>query len=166
MGKSEWVCGLAYLCVLATLPVVGNWARQGQNQFCAFNGGPIEPLYGVRIIEGESSFGFCCVECATNWLKDREVASGDTLGGGNRPMQTIFVVDEISGTEIDAATAYFVRSLTVTNRVTGNRIHAFKNQSDAELHARSLGSSLLAPKDGPFAGQLLNKCPHCSPSKD
>lgn len=163
MGKSEWVCGLAYLCVLGALPLAGNWFRQGQNSFCAHNGGVIEPLYGVRIVEGDQTFRFCCIDCAKNWLGNRNTNQGDRLGSSPLKHQIVFVVDEVSGTEINAADAYFVRSLTITNRLTGNRIHAFRNKNDADLHAGSPGSDLLGPGEGPFAKQVQSTCPHCNP---
>lgn len=151
MKKSAWLYGGGFLLLMGALPFVGSWARQG-NRYCSFNGNPIEPLYGVRIVIGNTTSWFCCMECAKNWLEKSPINGGNSnvQADADNPVVAIYVVDEISGKEIDAAGAYFVRSLIVTNKVTGNRVHSFKNKTDAEAHSRSLGGSLLAPESGPF----------------
>ncbi len=51
---------------------------------------------------------------------------------------------------IDAATAYFVRSMRVTRDTTGNRVHAFRNRADAEKHAEDYHGYVLSEEEGPF----------------
>jgi hypothetical protein len=143
MAKSEWTVGLIYVGVLALLPVLGYWARRDPRPTCAHNGCKIEPLYRVRVIDADGrDRAFCCIGCAQAWLRRQ-----------SQPPRNIRVTDENSGAEVDAAAATFVRSLVVTNRITGNRIHAFANRSDAESHAQSLGGRILDAAEKPFAGQ-------------
>ena len=52
--------------------------------------------------------------------------------------------------EVDAASAWFVRSQVVTNPVTGNRVHAFRNPDDARRHAEAFGGVLLSGAERPF----------------
>lgn len=140
MRKSEWIAGLAYLAVLAALPFVGHWARHDDGPACAYDGSPIEPAYRVRIVDGHGrDVAFCCIRCAEHWLQSARGA-----------VQSIHVTDERSGEEIDAATAHFVRSLVVTSRTTGNRIHAFRTRTDAEEHARTSSGYLLEDAERPF----------------
>src|SRR5437870_6932153 len=115
MTKTEWIVGLAFVGVLATLPFIAHLARRDTARLCAFDGARIEPLYAVRITDGAGAeHEFCCVRCARQWL-ERD----------SRSPRRILVTDETTGAEIDAASAIFVRSFVVTQRSTGNRIHAF-----------------------------------------
>jgi hypothetical protein len=68
---------------------------------------------------------------------------------GARPRE-VYVTDEASGAEIDAASAYFVRSLVVTTPTTGNRVHAFRDRADAERHAEVAHGTLLNGTERPL----------------
>ena len=47
----------------------------------------------------------------------------------------------------------FVRSPVVTKASTGNRIHAFRNHTDAERHAATARGRILSGADRPFADE-------------
>jgi hypothetical protein len=139
MRKSEWIAGLVYLLVLAVLALAGSWARRSTEHFCAQDGVRIEPAYRVRILtDQDRDLEFCCIHCAELWLRHEPAP------------RTLLVTDEISGAEIDAGAAYFVRSLVVTNPTTGNRIHAFRWLADAEEHARTSQGKVLEASERPF----------------
>ena len=147
MRKSEWTTGLVYLCVLAMLPFAGHWTRRGAGRSCAYDGGKIEPLYKVRVVDRQGrDFEFCCIHCTEMWLRKEAEP------------QAVCVTDEISGEETEASSAYFVRSFAVTNKTTGNRVHAFRTERDAEDHARSFRGRLLDEGEKPFMGQGSCSC--------
>jgi hypothetical protein len=84
----------------------------------------------VRVADGGGrDFEFCCIHCAELWLK-KELAEP----------RAVYVTDEISAEEMEAPSAYFVRSFAVTNKTTGNRVRA---ERDAAEHARSFRGRLL-----------------------
>jgi hypothetical protein len=126
--------------VVVGLPLLGKWIRTGSQPRCAFDGQPIERLYRVRVVDGAGmNHTFCCIRCAERWLQQQ--GTGATA---------VYVTDEAGGAEIDAATAHFVTSTVVTNRVSGNRVHAFRERADAETHARTFGGGLLPDDERPF----------------
>lgn len=57
---------------------------------------------------------------------------------------------ERTGREIDAASAWYVRSLVVTTPTTGNRIHVFRTFQDARNHAAKSRGTLLRGQARPF----------------
>jgi hypothetical protein len=130
--------GLAGLILLAATAVVGSRLRHPPAGRCALDGVAVEPRYRVRVGGHE----FCCVRCAELWLGRREA--------GGQPVR---VTDEATGREIDAASAYFVRSMVVTAPATGCRVHAFADRADAERHAESAHGQLLSGSDRPFAAE-------------
>lgn len=131
---------LAGLLVAVGLPLVGTWARRHAPPRCELDGLAVEPPYQVRVVDGAGgSHRFCCVRCATGWL----ARQGETPAA-------VLVTDEAGGGEVDARSAYFVRSGVVTNSVTGNRVHAFRDRADAEQHARDCGGTLLEGAARPF----------------
>jgi hypothetical protein len=143
MAKSAWLAGLGYVIVLAILPLLGAWARREIRPACAHDGGAIEPRFRVRVQDADGTdYEFCCIACAQAWLAQ-----------ASRPVRSIHVTDEISGAELDATDAIFVRSQVVTNRATGNRVHVFQRAGDAEHHALSAGGRVLSGADHPFATQ-------------
>jgi NosL protein len=126
--------------VVVVLPLVGKWLRSGATPRCALDGVPIEPLYRVRVVDGQGAEHlFCCIDCARHWLEQEPP--------GRR---TVFVTDETSGEEIDADSAWFVRSRVVTTPATGNRVHAFRTRADATRHAEAARGKLLRGDDRPF----------------
>ncbi|HZU34991.1 MAG TPA: hypothetical protein VFA18_03740 [Gemmataceae bacterium] len=121
------------------MPLLTTWLQRPESR-CALDGVAIDPLYAVRIVEDHGSeHPFCCIRCASVWLKQQP----------EKPRE-IFVTDETSGTEIPAASAFFVRSFVVTTPTTGNRIHAFKARADAVKHADAANGTLLEGAERPF----------------
>jgi endogenous inhibitor of DNA gyrase (YacG/DUF329 family) len=144
MRRSEWLGGLLLVGILASLAVLGPWRRKVSQPVCAADGGRIETAYRVRIVdELGSAHQFCSIRCGEMWLQ----------AWAGRP-QAIWVADEITGAELDARTAYFVRSLIVTSRSAGNRLHAFRLAEDAEEHARTCSGQVLRDGDRPFSQWL------------
>jgi hypothetical protein len=129
-----------FVVLAVVVPLVGRWARRAGPPRCAFDGLPIEPLYEVRVTgpAGEV-LRFCCVRCARSWL-DR----------GDEAARTVHVTDEASGALVSSETAYFVESRVVTNPVTENRVHAFREQADAEEHVRAFAGRMLRGAERPF----------------
>src|SRR5262249_37492263 len=139
-ARSRWLLLLAGLLVIVGLPVAGKWMRRQAAPRCALDGLKIEPLYRVRVVDrAGSSHNFCCVHCAGLWLARQ----------GERP-EAVFVTDEAGGAELAARSAYFIRSAVVTNPVTGNRVHVFRERMAAEEHARAFGGRALTEAEKPF----------------
>lgn len=139
MTRSRIIAVIAGIALGIGLPLVGSWLRHGGPPRCAYDGQRIEPLYRARIIDAEGHANdFCCMRCATNWLQR----------GGNAA--EVRVIDETSGEEIDACEAYFVESAIITNRVTGNHVHAFRTRAAADEHARAYGGLLLEGAERPL----------------
>jgi hypothetical protein len=131
---------IAGLMLVVGLPLAGWWARRQAPPRCSLDGLAIEPLYRVRVVDQEGgSHLFCCVRCAVRWLSRQP----------ERPAG-IYVTDEVSREEIDAASACFVESAVVTNPVTGNRTHVFRSQADAEEHARLYAGWHVTGTERPF----------------
>jgi hypothetical protein len=138
LHKTLVVLGLILIAV--GLPVVGRLARQKEGHRCALDGVAIEPIYRVRIVDDHNqSHEFCCVKCAQMW---------QTAHGGHP--SAILVTDETSGQEIPSAQAYFAISSVITRPTTGNRIHAFGWEADAQKHAETFWGRVLRAEDRPF----------------
>lgn len=136
----RWLLAAAGLLVIVGLPLAGKWARRRPAHACALDGSAVDPLYRVRIVDAEGrDREFCCIGCASAWLGQQPAAP-----------RAVFVTDEVSGQEIEAASAWYVRSLVVTVPHTGNRIHAFRDQADAARHAESAHGEVLTDAEKPF----------------
>ena len=140
MGRKFWLSAISVAVLAVSLPCLGTWARRQQLPQCALDGVAIVPIYAVEIIAAaQPKRAFCCTRCAEYWL------------GKERPASAVInVIDEVSGQQLDAGDAFFVRSSVVTNAVTGNRIHAFADREDAEMHAAQFRGRLLAEDERPF----------------
>jgi len=126
--------------VVVGLPLAGKWARRHDGPRCEMDGLKIEPLYRVRVVDGDGvAHSFCCVHCAGRWVARQP----------GRP-RAVYVTDEAGGEEVEAGSAYFVQSAVVANPVTGNAVHAFRDQADAEAHARAFHGWLMTGADRPF----------------
>lgn len=126
--------------IVVGLPLAGKWLRSGQGPRCALDGVPVQPLYRVRVVDGRGAeHVFCCIDCARRWLEQEPPGR-----------HTVWVVDETSGEEIDADSAWFVRSHVVTTPATRNRVHAFRSRADATRHAKAARGRLLTGDDRPF----------------
>jgi hypothetical protein len=136
---APWIVGLAVLAAAVGLPLVAHWLRGTPPPGCTLDGAKIDPAYRVTIVDDHGqSHDFCCIRCAQLWL------------AGQLPPRIITVADEADGGEIDAGSAYYVRSQVVTTPAVGNRIHAFRRRADAEKHADEHGGTVLAGADRPF----------------
>jgi hypothetical protein len=144
MRMSTLLAGGLCLVAAAALPVAGHWIRGRSDDGCALDGAAIGPAFRVRVVDAAGhSRCFCCIRCAELWLTRQPSRPG-----------AIYVTDETTGHEMEAAAAYFVRSRVVTNPGTGNRIHAFARRADAAKHA-AVGGTLLEGTDRPFHGAEL-----------
>lgn len=138
--RSWWWKGVAGLLLVASLPFIGQFYRTDRESCCNWDGLALNPLYRVRVISStDNSKHFCSVQCAVLWLsRNRDKVA------------RILVTDEVSGTEMDAADAVYVRSSIVTNRITGNRIHVFRTEVDAQKHAEAANGRKLSGSERPF----------------
>ena len=137
---SRWLLVAAGLLVVVGLPLAGKWLRHSSAPACALDGARIDPVYRVRVVDAEGRDQvFCCIHCAALWCSQQS----------ERP-RAVFVTDEVSHQEIDAGSAWFVRSFVVTVPHTGNRIHAFRDRADAERHADAAHGLLLSDGEKPF----------------
>jgi nitrous oxide reductase accessory protein NosL len=128
------------LLVVVGLPLGGKWSRRHQPPHCEFDGLNIEPRYRARVVDrAGGSHAFCCIRCAGRWLARQEENAA-----------AVYVTDERHGTEIDATAAWFARSTVVTNPITGNRVHAFREQADAEAHIREFRGRVLSGAERPL----------------
>jgi hypothetical protein len=140
MPMTRWQVVLVVLIAALGLALVGSLARRRGAGGCALDGSAVEPLYQVRIVDaGGRSHTFCCLHCAELWL----LAQADAPAA-------IHVTDEVSGQEVPAEKAWFVRSQVITQASTGNRIHTFKERQDAEKHAAAGRGRVLTGADRPF----------------
>jgi hypothetical protein len=138
--RSRALLVLVGLVIVAGVPLAGKWARRRSDPCCDFDGLRIEPLYRVRVVDRSGgSHDFCCVRCADLWLARH----------GEEPA-AVYVMDEADGGEIDARSATFVRSTAVTNPITGNRVHAFRDRTAAEEHVAAFGGEVLTGAERPF----------------
>lgn len=140
MARWRTYTALAVFLVALLVPLVGSWLRRERLARCSLDGLPIAPVYQVRLVIQEGTEPrFCCIRCAQTWLSLE----------GLTP-QAVLVTDEVSGKEIEASLAWFVRSSIVTTPITGNRIHTFSNRADANRHADLNRGRVLVGADRPF----------------
>ena len=93
---------------------------------CNYDGTKIEPVYGVNIkVKDGKVMNFCSVFCAKAWFHEHTAK-----------IDSVTVTDEITGEKIDSGVAIFVVSDVVTVDANQNRIHAFKDNHYAQIHAK------------------------------
>ena len=91
---------------------------------CDYDGVKIEPIYAVYFtLQEGTEKKFCSIVCAS--LSFPELKSR---------IKEVIVVDERSGTKINASQALFVESEVVTVPHVKNRIHVFAKKEDALKH--------------------------------
>jgi uncharacterized C2H2 Zn-finger protein len=135
-----WKLLVVGLIVVVGLPVAGTLVRRARPAGCALDGSKIDEAYRVRIVDTEDGeHVFCCLRCAEMWLARQKAFP-----------RAIMVTDETSGEEIDASSAWYVRSTVVTRATTGNCIHVFRSQTDAAKHAAENAGIVLPAKENPF----------------
>jgi nitrous oxide reductase accessory protein NosL len=134
---------VAGIAAAAALPFAARALRGDRSDRCALDGIAVSGPARVRVVAADGSArNFCCIDCAVQWTKRT-----------NATPREVRVADEITGEEIDAATAWFVASRVVTSAVTGCNIHSFAKQSDARAHAAAFGGSVLEGSERPFAAR-------------
>jgi hypothetical protein len=140
-GLLRWsLAGFVVALAMLSVELAGREAWYPEEPRCEVDGLKIEPLYRVRVVDGAGgSHIFCGIRCARRWI-DRQ---------GERP-RTVYVTDEAGGAEVDAGSAFFVQSGVLTNPITGNHIHVFRDRERAEEHARSFRGVLLTGANRPF----------------
>jgi hypothetical protein len=98
--------------------------RKSIENRCDYDGVKIEPIYAVYFtFQDGAEKKFCSIACAS--LSFPELKSR---------IKEVIVVDERSGTKINAFQALFVESKVVTAPHVKNRIHVFGNREDAIKH--------------------------------
>jgi hypothetical protein len=143
--KTSWLPIWAVcLAIVVGLPLAGKWARSTPEKKCDLDGAKIDPVYRVRVVDGDGAeHAFCCIQCASHWL-----------GHQRETPRWVVVTDEVSGKDVDAASAWYVRSLVVTVAHTGNRVHAFANHADAAKHMETGRGTVLEGPEKPFYRDL------------
>ncbi len=138
--KATWSL-LVAMAVFIVLPLVGHWSRRSPDPGCALDGMPIAPLYRVEVSDAfHRTHVFCSPRCAMIWLSRQPPER----------QYTVQVTDEASGAPLDARSAWYVRSSIVTSPGSGNRIHVFRHQGDAERHGELFQGSILSENERPF----------------
>ena len=131
----KWPIIVIFIFLLVAL--AGSLMKKSGGDRCALDATKIEPIYQVDFSPREGKTEkFCCIECARKWL-----------AANKGKVAAVTATDEVTGKRIDASIAYFVESDVVTNRSTGNRIHAFADRIDAEKHARDFNGVII---ENPF----------------
>jgi hypothetical protein len=130
------VAFIAGLIIAASLSAVVASVQQRHREVsrCSLDGSLIDPVYEVEVIQGDQSARmFCCILNAQIWLERNGSA-----------VSAVWVTDETTGHKIRAEEAYYVASTIVTTPHTGERIHAFSQKADAQLHARQFDGKLIS----------------------
>lgn len=121
---------------IAALPLMAARLRPRVER-CAMDGVAVVPSFRVRA--GEHVF--CGVTCAQSWL----ARSGGAPGG-------ILVTDGVTGREIAASGAWFVRTLANRSDGAPDAIRVFAGREAAEGHVEAYGGTMLVGALRPFAG--------------
>jgi len=125
-SNKKWI---ALFVIFLIIPLV--FGCQGERKsiegLCDYDGVKIEPIYAVYFtFQDGTEKKFCSIACAS--LSFPELKSR---------IKGVVVVDERSGTKINASQALFVESEVVTVPHVKNRIHVFANKEDALKHIQT-----------------------------
>jgi hypothetical protein len=132
MRGVAFITGLIIAASLSAV-VASVQQRHGASR-CSLDGSLIDPVYEVEVIQGDQSARmFCCILNAQIWLERN-----------GSEVSAVWVTDETTGHKIRAEEAYYVASTIMTTPHTGNRIHAFAQKADAQLHARQFEGKLIS----------------------
>ncbi len=140
MRAPRWLPGAAALLAIAALPLVAERLRAPVER-CEMDGVALAPSFRVRVLgEDGEAHAFCGVTCAQAYVERR----------GVEPREILVMA---GGREIDADTAWFVR--TVANRSNGapDGLRVFAARDDALRHVAAYGGTVLAGADRPFGGE-------------
>jgi hypothetical protein len=129
---------LALLCI-AALPLVAERLRAHRDR-CEMDGVALSPEFLVRVTEeGGETHAFCGVTCAESWISRSGVVPSAVL-----------VTDGALGVEVDARTAWFVRTLSNVSDGAPDAIRVFARKEDAHRQARAHGGRVLTGRERPF----------------
>jgi hypothetical protein len=121
------------LLLVATLPLLGRWARSGQGERCSWDGVSVETRYRARIVDAEGEQeSLCCLCCLDARLAALRV-----------PARRVLVTDETTGAEVEAEAGWYVDSAVTTNRSTQCRVHVFASEDDAKRHAATFHGTVV-----------------------
>jgi len=121
--NKRWIT-LFITFVIISLVLGCQGERKSIESRCDYDGVKIEPIYAVYYtLQDGTEKKFCSIACAS--LSFPELKSR---------IKEVIVVDERSGTKINAFQALFVESKVVTVPHVKNRIHVFGNREDAIKH--------------------------------
>lgn len=125
-SNKRWIA-LFVIFVIISLGSGCQGERKSIEGRCDYDGAKIEPLYAVYFtLQDGAEKNFCSIACAS--LSFPELKSR---------IKEVVVVDERSGTKINASQALFVESEVVTVPHVKNRIHVFANKEDALKHIQT-----------------------------
>jgi hypothetical protein len=139
--KSWWIVGAIVVLAAGLLPIAGYRLRRSQPGACALDGMIPSPALRVRVVDSQGAeFDFCTLTCAELWLK-----------ASNTAPAAIYVVDELTGKELEASRAHYARSQVIAHAPTRERRHVFAFESDARGHAKAFRGRVLTGRQRPFA---------------
>ena len=125
-SNKRWIILLITFVIISSALSCGRETKSIENR-CDYDGVKIEPIYAVYFtFQDGTEKKFCSIACAS--LSFPELKSR---------IKEVVVVDERSGTKINASQALFVESEVVTVPHVKNRIHVFANKEDALKHIQT-----------------------------
>jgi len=136
MRTPRSLLGAIALLGIAALPLMAERLRPRVER-CSMDGVAVVPSFRVRA--GEHVF--CGVTCAEAWLARSGVAPDG-----------IRVTDCVTGREIAAPEAWFVRTLGNRSDGAPDAIRVFAGRKEAEGHVEAYGGTILVGALRPFAG--------------
>ncbi len=103
------------------------------NEACRVDGTEIVPITRVALVDATGEeFLFCSLCCAKTWLEGH----GEHVKQLESETATLTVVDEISGKEVDASLAYWVKSEEYSRQENKCQSHVFSDKQAASKYLR------------------------------
>lgn len=131
MKRKVWV--IIIFVIIGLVAAMSAMLKGRAGTRCDYDGTRIQPIYGVTFtFEDATQKQFCSVSCAVLDLKNEE-----------KKLSYITVVDEVTGTKIDASLVFFVESDVFTLPHVKNNIHVFAKKEDALRHADQFNGNLI-----------------------
>ena len=122
-SNKRWTTLFIIFVIISSALSCGKETKSIENR-CDYDGVKIEPIYAVYFtLQDGTEKRFCSIACASLSLPELKSR-----------IKEVIVVDERSGTKINAFQALFVESEVVTVPHVKNRIHVFGNREDAIKH--------------------------------
>ena len=132
MTGRRWV-PLAALVAVAALPWAADRLRTLSKERCALDGVAVDEAFRVRVVGSDDrSRSLCGVRCARLWLERADAAP-----------RSIRVTDLVSGSELEADDAWFVRSVSTWGEGAPDSIRVFARKADAVRHVEAYGGRIL-----------------------